>query len=362
MGSPSRTWQPLSWTHAIPSSRSLWPFGPSGARIRRPRVDGAVRDPSLPRGGEAPDRSLVASCVAPELRRASRRTAPALRGRAADVIARALGRKPARDCDHVRRRLPDNLIAATVLADRRLPATVFVVSTPLGHGAEFWWDQLDRVVLRTASLPDRLALETENRVFSWAVPELYSAREAAQVPSTWRAWEPPRHDRQRLYLELYDILFAATPDERGHLMEQLASWAATATKGNDARRAMTTQELVDLASVPGIEIGAHTQSHPRLADLPAAVQEQEIDGSRRTLEQLVATRVSSFSYPFGRQSDYTHETVDLVRRASFELACPNVRGLVAAAADRLQLPRLQVHDWERTEFERWLMDSLSNGS
>ncbi len=222
----------------------------------------------------------------------------------------------------------DNLIAATVLADRRLPATVFVVSTPLGHGAEFWWDQLDRVVLRTASLPDRLALETENRIFSWAVPELDSAREAAEAPSTWRAWEPPRHDRQRLYLELYDILFAATPDERGHLMEQLASWAATATKGNDARRAMTTQELVDLASVPGIEIGAHTQSHPRLADLPAAVQEQEIDGSRRTLEQLVATRISSFSYPFGRQSDYTHETVDLVRRASFELACSNVRGLV----------------------------------
>ena len=256
----------------------------------------------------------------------------------------------------------DNLVAAALLADRRLSATVFVVSTPLSHGAEFWWDQLDRIVLRTASLPDRLVLETENQIFSWAVPEFDSVREAADAPSTWRAWEPPRHDRQRLFLELYAVLFAATPDERGHLMEQLASWAATPTKGNDTPRALTMDEFLDLASAPGIEIGAHTQSHPRLADLPVAVQELEIDGSRRALEQLVTTRVSSFSYPFGRQSDYTDETVDLVRRASFELACSTVRGVVSAAPDRLQLPRLQVHDWEGTEFERWLMDSLSNGS
>jgi peptidoglycan/xylan/chitin deacetylase (PgdA/CDA1 family) len=178
---------------------------------------------------------------------------------------------------------------------------------------------------------------------------------------SWRAWEPPLQGRHHLYLELYDALFAAASEERRSLMGQLAAWAGLKTDASDHSRAMTTTELLDLAAVPGIEIGAHTQSHPRLADLPLALQEQEIVGSRRALEDVLDRTVSTFAYPFGRRSDYTDETADLVRQASFDLACSNEPGLLTSGADRLELPRLQVHDWDAAQFEWWLVDSLADG-
>ncbi len=256
----------------------------------------------------------------------------------------------------------DNLTsAAPELAERGLSATVFVVSTPLRDGAEFWWDRIDRLVLQTPSLPDELVLEAENGPARWLVPELDLNHGADGVQPIWRAWEAPLQDRQRLYLEVYNLLFAAAPDERRSLIGQLAAWAGSVADENDPPRAMTTSELRDLAAVPGIEIGAHTQTHPRLADLPAALQEREIVGSRRALEDLLDKPVLSFAYPFGRRSDYTDATADLVRLASFDLACSSEGGLLTAGTNRLQLPRLQVHDWDVAEFERWLVDSLADG-
>jgi peptidoglycan/xylan/chitin deacetylase (PgdA/CDA1 family) len=256
----------------------------------------------------------------------------------------------------------DNLTnAGPELAERGLTATVFVVSTPLHEGAEFWWDRIDRLVLRTPSLPHEFVLEAENGPLRWPVPELDPPHGTDGVQASWRAWEAPLHDRQRLYLELYNLLFAAAPDERRSLIGKLAVWGGPAADESDLQRAMTTSELRDLAAVPGIEIGAHTQSHPRLADLPLALQEQEIVGSRRALEDVLDRPVSSFAYPFGRRSDYTDETADLVHQASFDLACSNERGLITAGTNRLQLPRLQVHDWDAAEFERWLVDSLADG-
>jgi peptidoglycan/xylan/chitin deacetylase (PgdA/CDA1 family) len=251
--------------------------------------------------------------------------------------------------------------AGPELAERGLTATVFVVSAPLREGAEFWWDRIDRLFLRTPSLPDELVVEAENGPLRWSVPELDPAPGTDGVQPSWRAWEAPLHERQRLYLEFYNLLFAAAPDERRSLIKELAAWGGPVADESDLQRAVTTSELRDLAALPGLEIGAHTQSHPRLAALPLALQEQEISGGRQALEDVLDRPVLSFAYPFGRSVDYTEETADLVRQASFNLACSNERGLVTAGANRLELPRLQVHDWGPVEFERWLLESLADG-
>jgi peptidoglycan/xylan/chitin deacetylase (PgdA/CDA1 family) len=122
---------------------------------------------------------------------------------------------------------------------------------------------------------------------------------------------------------------------------------------------MLTHELLEFADVPGVEIGAHTQSHPRLANLTLEDQTDEIVGSRLALQDALGSPVSSFAYPFGRRSDFTQDTVDLLEQASFELACSTERGVVAANADRFRLPRLQVHDWNGAEFGKWLANALS---
>ena len=87
----------------------------------------------------------------------------------------------------------------------------------------------------------------------------------------------------------------------------------------DTSRLMSWEELVELASA-GIEIGAHSLTHRRLATLSEAEQRDEIAGSRRLLAEHVDRPVDAFAYPFGTPEDYTDTTVRLVREAGFSYA------------------------------------------
>src|SRR5262245_47936593 len=51
----------------------------------------------------------------------------------------------------------DNLYEAKPLLERfAAPATIFVATAPLEHPREFWWDELERILLQSQSLPAAL--------------------------------------------------------------------------------------------------------------------------------------------------------------------------------------------------------------
>ena len=61
----------------------------------------------------------------------------------------------------------DNVHAAkTILERHELPATLFVVSKYVGGQIEFWWDELDRLLLQPGTLPDRFELNIGGRSVS----------------------------------------------------------------------------------------------------------------------------------------------------------------------------------------------------
>ena len=54
-----------------------------------------------------------------------------------------------------------------------------------------------------------------------------------------------------------------------------------------------------LATIPGVEIGAHSVTHPRLDELSVAEIDAELAGSRTYIEQVIGRAVHSFAYPHG---------------------------------------------------------------
>ncbi|MDX1578555.1 MAG: polysaccharide deacetylase family protein, partial [Gemmatimonadota bacterium] len=63
----------------------------------------------------------------------------------------------------------DNLTQARpLLARHDVPATVFVVSGQVGAGREFWWDELEQIVLRAGELPRDLGLELDGGSFRFS--------------------------------------------------------------------------------------------------------------------------------------------------------------------------------------------------
>src|SRR5665647_712908 len=94
---------------------------------------------------------------------------------------------------------------------------------------------------------------------------------------------------------------------------------------------------------------AHRQSPRALGEKRrrAAHRDRLRQGSARG---VVGRPITWFSYPYGKLSDYTHETVSIVREGGFSGACSNHLGVVKPWTDVHRLPRVIVRDLEASEF------------
>lgn len=119
---------------------------------------------------------------------------------------------------------------------------------------------------------------------------------------------------------------------------------------------MSTAQVRQLSDA-GMEIGAHTMSHPILKSLAAEAARIEIEESRRTLERITQRQVSAFAYPNGRPGDdYTERDRDLVAAQGFDYALSTRWGVATGRSDRYQLPRFTP--WDQAP-GRWLLRLLA---
>jgi peptidoglycan/xylan/chitin deacetylase (PgdA/CDA1 family) len=110
---------------------------------------------------------------------------------------------------------------------------------------------------------------------------------------------------------------------------------------------MLTDAQVDELVRAGMEIGAHTVTHPILAGLPQDRARWEIAESKRRLEALTGRPVTLFAYPNGEPGrDYSAAHVAMVRDAGFEAAVSTAWGAAGPRCDRYQIPRFTP--WDRT--------------
>src|SRR5512139_541224 len=94
----------------------------------------------------------------------------------------------------------------------------------------------------------------------------------------------------------------------------------------------------------GMEVGAHSRSHPRLTGCSDAALRDEVRGSRHALEDVLGTPVQQFCYPYG---DVDARVADAARDAGYVAATTTRRGRARPGMDLFQLPRVQVarHHW-----------------
>jgi len=104
------------------------------------------------------------------------------------------------------------------------------------------------------------------------------------------------------------------------------------------RPLMSWAEIVDLVE-GGMEIGAHSRTHPALPAVPAATREDEIRGSRADLEARLGRDVRVFAYPYGLVDD---ATMRVVEAAGFDAACAVRSGANDPAVSRFLLRRLEI--------------------
>ncbi len=218
-------------------------------------------------------------------------------------------------------------VALPILRRHGLVATFFIATGYLGGGRMFN-DSLAETV-RAAGGP---VLDTKG--FAEGLPEQL---DIGTLPA-----------RRQALKALINALKYREVDERHALTRDLQRRAGVPALPEDL---MMQPEQVRAMRRAGMQIGAHTLTHPILARLPDAEALREIAESRRVVESIVGEPVTLFAYPNGRPGeDYSPRTVGLVREAGFAAAVSTAWGSARAGSDLFQLPRFTPWDQTRLRF------------
>jgi peptidoglycan/xylan/chitin deacetylase (PgdA/CDA1 family) len=100
---------------------------------------------------------------------------------------------------------------------------------------------------------------------------------------------------------------------------------------------LLTGDQVEKLAAAGIEIGSHSATHVRLADLDAGQIEAEVSGSRVSLGELIGVPVRGFAYPYGSMNATVRRAV---QDAGYDYACAVETPM--ADLGLMALPRIYV--------------------
>ena len=209
----------------------------------------------------------------------------------------------------------DNLeVAAPILLEHSIPATLFVATDLIDSGGPLWWDELAWLLLEPARLPPTLMLSScDGR--QWPIPRLPADQRwsAETAPSPWEA-EPKT--RLRAFYDVWLALRALDAQTREAALEEIAAWADSPRPRG--RVLLTWDQLREFSRLPGFGLGAHTLTHPALPDCSPEDARAEIAGGADRLREQVGVEVKQFAYPFGAWNQSIARLVaDLGFRAAY---------------------------------------------
>lgn len=148
-------------------------------------------------------------------------------------------------------------------------------------------------------------------------------------------------ERQTVLMMLIDKLKYMPQKQRHEWVDKLSTIIAAALPDN----LMMTSDQVRKLHREGMEIGAHTISHPILARIDNSIAYNEIAEGKKMLEEIINAPVNLFAYPNGKPNkDYLVDHVKMVKEIGFDAAVSTAWGAAQKGDDIYQLPRFTPWD------------------
>lgn len=236
--------------------------------------------------------------------------------------------------------IPENAIAITfddgyrdnflhafpVLKQLSIPATIFLATGVIGSPSVLWHDRVFSAFRET-----RVPFLTDFNNGSGSLSLLsLSDKLLAQRQVLEFLWSQTDIEREAWLRRLSENLEVADGGEKAGLM---LSW--------DEVRTMHQQ---------GVLFGSHTITHPILSRLSEERLVQELQDSKRAIEEKLGTEVSAFAYPVGRKQDFSEMTKSRLKEAGYGCALTTVFGANEMGQDLFELKRMMVRGSDRYTF------------
>jgi peptidoglycan/xylan/chitin deacetylase (PgdA/CDA1 family) len=228
--------------------------------------------------------------------------------------------------DGLRNHLTDML---PVLEEAAVRCLFFVTGVSREKAATMLWHE--RLCLQLLAVPGAIRLE---------LPEADVRGEAQGVRAKRGLW---RH--------LVEKLSVFDGKRRWEMMEEIRaqlglpeSWDAKYWEDPVlAARFLTLNgdELRQMADA-GMSIGAHTDSHPNLSQMPEELAVRELRQNLQTLELALGMEVWALAYPFGDPASVSAREIALAKHCGFTCAFVNHAGEIEGDHPRFALPRVHI--------------------
>ena len=255
--------------------------------------------------------------------------------------------------------LDNYTVARPLLEKYNVPATFFICSGSIDSRTEFWWDELEQLILSSEELPHTLSFRINQEQTNFELgTETHLTYELSRKHQQWKAFvqEPPTL-RCALFLKLWEQLKPLPDPLQQECLQQIKVWAGKATgQVREAYQSMNLEQLQELAGNRLFDIGAHTASHPDLASLSSVAQQQELVGCKKFLEKAIGREVTLLAYPYGSCNP---ETVRLAAEIGFQAAVTTQECLVHPTSAKYKLGRFLVDDWSGKQLDTYIKSWLT---
>ncbi len=234
--------------------------------------------------------------------------------------------------------LPPNALAVTVddgnreylhngypvFRAHRIPVTAYVVSGFLDHKLWLWWDQVSYMLERSRRPSFKIS-------FIKGDPSVEFFLGTAE-------------QREHAGFTIAEAMKKVHNSARMETLNRLPGLLEVELP-RDAPPEMAAMEWFEVRQLAenGVDFGAHTVTHPvlsRIAEDRELVE--EIQQSKRRIEEELKRPVLHFCYPYGREEDYNEKTIKIVEQCQFQTAVTAMTGLNYRGANPFTLRRLAV--------------------
>jgi peptidoglycan/xylan/chitin deacetylase (PgdA/CDA1 family) len=207
----------------------------------------------------------------------------------------------------------DSLTVAAPLLERLgLPATFFLVPGLLSRTTPPWWEILGWACQRAG----RHRVAFQGRTLDLRDP----ARRGTAANAVAELLK--RRDREARDAAVTELVARCEPDGAAGDDALFLDW--------DQARSLAAR---------GFAVGSHTLHHAILAQQPPAEQAEDLEGSRRRLQDELAVTVDLLAYPNGTPGDYDRTTVAAAARAGYAQALTVIPGWNRPSTPRYEIRR-----------------------
>ncbi|NOH02962.1 MAG: polysaccharide deacetylase family protein [Chloroflexi bacterium] len=186
--------------------------------------------------------------------------------------------------------------AFPILAERNLPAVIFLATGFIDGSASFYWDYVSYCFYHTAKRKASLPLLGEC------------------------AWED-EPSRERLLLRWIEAVKRIPETQKNEYVSRIGAALEVDVPAQAFENLHLNWDQVRAMSRSGlIEFGSHTVTHPILTRIPVEQAAYEILESRKRIEEETGRAVRALAYPNGGRADFSEPVMQAARDAGIEVA------------------------------------------